>query len=446
MNLDYEDKKENFLNSLSEKKYCDIFNLRSRIETSEWERFSVKDLKRNMLSKKNKFPTTKNVLYTHIPFCLTRCDYCPYFTTPYRANLMEDYLDCLEKEIDNIKDTEYIKSTVFGSLYFGGGTPSILTVDNIKRIVTKIFNSFSFSKEGEFSFESNPSTLTEEKIVALKECGMNRVSLGIQTFNDKFLKEMKCAHTSQKAIEVINMLLDYGFIVNIDMIFGLVGQTKEDILEDVNVLNSLKKPHQVTFFPLRIATGTPLAEMLEEKEGITIKSHFDRLLEFDEFIEEKMKNKDYLREESPVFYHKIGAKAHEYHSTATRVVGIGASAGTLLDECESSNYRIVDEYMDAIKNNKSTALSGVPLTIEQAYERFILYQIIYMNRSIPNFKEIVAKNFYDYYKVPIGDLYDKVVQDMVRIHYIEKDTDRIRFTTRMWMILNKVKIGMPSII
>lgn len=441
-----ENNKEEFIKKLHDMSYIDIFNLRSRIETSEWERFAEKDLKKKMMGQKNMYPDTMNVLYTHIPFCLTRCDYCPYFTTPYNPKLMEEYLQAVEKEIDNLKETEYMKSTEFGSLYFGGGTPSILSAKDIRRIVSKIFTSFKFKKDGEFSFESNPSTLTAEKIIALKESGMNRVSLGIQTFSDKFLKEMNCAHTSQKAIDVINMLLDYGFLVNIDMIFGLVGQTKEDILKDIEVLNSFDRPHQVTFFPLRIATGTPLANMLEEREGISIQSHFERLYEYDAFIEENMGYKDYIREESPVFYHKKGTKAHEYHSTATRVVGIGASAGTLLDGGESSNYRVIAEYMDAIHNDESTALSGVPLSIEQAHERFILYQIIYMNRSLPNFKEVVGKNFYDYYKVPMGDLYDKVVNDMIRLRYIEKDTSYIKFTNRMWMILNKVKIGMPSII
>lgn len=439
------EKDESYQKMKQDMSYTSFFNIRSRLERSEWERVADKKLKMNMLSKKNVYGDTMNVLYAHIPFCLTRCDYCPYFTTPYSADLMESYLQCVEQEIDNIKDTEYIKTTKFGSLYFGGGTPSILTEKDIRRIVSKIFSSFQFSKDGEFSFESNPSTLTEEKIIALKESGMNRVSLGIQTFNDKFLKEMNCAHTSQKAIEVINMLLDYGFLVNIDMIFGLVGQTKEDILKDIDMLNTFEKPHQVTFFPLRIATGTPLADMLEEREGISIQDHFERLYELDRFIEKNMGIKDYEREESPVFYHKKGTKAHEYHSTATRVVGIGASAGTLLDGGESSNYSSVHEYMEAIRNRESTAMSGAALTMKQAHERFVLYQIIYMNRSLPNFKEVVGRNFYQYYKEPMGDLYDKVVADMVQLRYIEKDTECIKFTNRMWKILNKVKIGMPSI-
>ena len=437
---------QDILKRLSEKNYTEIFNIRSRVEASVWERIAVENLKQNIFANPNRYPNTKNVLYVHIPFCATRCDYCPYYTTPYTSEKIVAYLDALEKEIDNIKDTPFIKSTTFSSVYFGGGTPSVLSAENIKRIVHKIFNSFNFDKNGEFSFESNPSTLTEEKIKALKSSGMNRVSLGIQTFSDHFLKEMHCAHTSEKAKNTINLLLDHGFTVNIDMIYGLIGQTKEHLEYDIEVLNSFGVPHQVTMFPLRIATHTPLGEELERKEGITIKAHSKRLLEFDAFIEKEMLNNNYFREESPVFYHKKGASEHKYHSTETRIVGIGSSAGTLLDDGEGCNFHNVDEYISAINENRDPAISGVALNQQQAYERFILYRIIYMNRSLPNFREIVEQRFLEHYGVPMGNIYDKVLDDMRRLRFIKSGTDKIIFTDRLWMVLNKVKIGMPSIL
>jgi len=435
-----------FLSQVSQKSYAEVFNIRSRVETSVWERTAITNLKEIIFGNENKYPNTKNVLYVHIPFCATRCDYCPYYTTPYSSAIVSEYLDALEKEIRNIKDTPYVKSTTFGSVYFGGGTPSVLSADNIKRITNTIFSSFKFEEGGEFSFESNPSTLTEDKIKALKSSGMNRVSLGIQTFNDRLLKEMNCAHTAEKAKRTINMLLDYGFVVNTDMIFGLIGQTKDDIEKDLQELNSFKYPHQVTLFPLRIATHTPLGEELQKKEGITISTHFKRLLEFDSYIEEIMAGNQFLREESPVFYHKVGSYDHKYHSTETRVIGIGSSAGTLLDEGEGCNFHDVHEYISAIQNDRSPAISGVTLTMQQAYERFVLYRIIYMNRSLPNFRGIVERNFYEHYGIPLGNIYDKVLDDMIKLRYIKKDTDKIEFTDRLWMILNKVKIGMPSIL
>jgi oxygen-independent coproporphyrinogen-3 oxidase len=444
MNMQHE--MEKFLEDFAKKSYTDIFNIRSRIEQSDWERKALTNIKEIIFRNENKYPNNKNVLYVHIPFCVTRCEYCPYYTNLYDPALISKYLDALEKEIFSIRDTPFIKSTTFSSLYFGGGTPSLLSVDQIQRISEVIFENFSFESGAEISFESNPSTLTEEKIITLKKCGFNRVSLGIQTFNDRLLKELSCAHTSQKAKKVINLLLEHGFTVNTDMIYGLIGQTKENFEMDLYELCQIKIPHQLTLFPLRIAENTPLGEELQKQEGITIQSHFERLLEYDALAEKFLTTNQYLREEAPMFYYRNGSCPHKYHSTETRVVGLGSSAGTLLDEGESCNYNDVRKYISAVNEKRSPAMSGIRLTSQQAYERFVLYRIIYMNRSLPNFQESVEQRFFEYYNTHLGELYFKVLEDMKRVRFIKKESDAIIFTDRLWRTLNKVKIGMPSII
>jgi oxygen-independent coproporphyrinogen-3 oxidase len=438
---------EKFLNEVSQKSYTDLFNVRSRLDQGEWKSKAIRDIKENIFSKENKNPTNKNVMYIHIPFCATRCSYCPYYTTPYNSALVTDYLNALEKEIYKFKNTEYAKSTVFESLYFGGGTPSILSVENIKKITNTIFSNFNFAKNGEFSFESNPSTLTKDKILALKSSGMNRVSLGIQTYNDKLLRDMQCAHTSEKAKSVVNLLLENNFVVNTDMIFGLIGQTKEDFEKDLEIINSYSKPIQLTLFPLRINVNTPLGEELYNKEGITARDHNERLLKFDALAEKYLLNNNFIREESPVFYYKNGFLPHKYNSTETRVVGLGTNAGTLLDDGESCNTSDINEYISGINDNLYPAISGLPLTQQQAYERFILYRIIYMQRSLTNFHEVVQKRFLEHFGVELDDrLYYKVIDNMRRLRFIEKGTDKLILTDRLWSILNKVKIGMPSIL
>ncbi|MCC5468454.1 coproporphyrinogen-III oxidase family protein [Pelosinus baikalensis] len=447
MNVQNEMEMKAFLDDFAKKSYTEIFNIRSRLEQSEWERKALTNLRETIFQNKNKYPNTKNVLYIHIPFCVTRCDYCPYYTHPYNPMLVSEYLNALEKEILSIKDTPFIKSTVFSSLYFGGGTPSLLSVDHIKRLSEVIFNNFSFDIGAELSFESNPSTLTEEKIKTLRNCGFNRVSLGIQTFNDQLLKEMSCAHTSEKARSVINLLFEYGFIVNTDMIYGLIGQTENDLERDLHELCQCKAPHQVTLFPLRIAEHTPLGEELQKKEGITIQSHFNRLLEYDSLAEKILLANQFSREESPVFYYKEGSIPHKYSSTETRIVGLGAGAGTLLDEGEGCNYYDVREYISAVNENRSPALSGIRLTQQQAYERFVLYRILYMNRSSSDFRENLEKGFYEYYNTSLSNkIHLKVLSDMERMKFIKTTNEEIIFTDRLWRVLNKVKIGMPSII
>lgn len=435
-----------FLESTSKLSYTDFFNVRSRLEQTDWERNAIVDLKDQMFKMENRFPETKNVLYVHIPFCATRCEYCPYYTTPYNHSLVNEYISCLKKEMDRYKNTTYVKLTRFNSVYFGGGTPSILKEDQIKNIGEYIFSNFNFAPDAELSFESNPSTLTLSKIKTLKSLGFNRVSLGIQTFNERLLKAMNCAHSKKKAMSVIELLLENEFIVNTDLIFGLIGQDLKEIEEDIQALLQFKKPFQITYFPLRIAERTPLAEQLEKEQGINVKAHLKNLLEIDTIVNEHLTSAGFIREECPMFYHASGAIEHKYSSTETRVIGFGSSAGTLLDDGECCNCHDINEYIKNINNNSHTSISGIMLTPPQSLERFILYRILYMNRSLPDFKEILEKRFVDYYKTPIDGLYEKVIDDMIRLKFIKLNGHNIELTDRLWHILNKVKIGMPSII
>jgi len=277
--------------------YVDYFNVKARGYTRELQNLKNCDefctltptesskLKNRLLEQSNKFPDKKNVLYVHIPFCVTHCEFCPYYVSAYSRNKVEEYLDAFEQEILHLKDLPYVQSTTFDCLYFGGGTPSILSVSEIKRVVSLMFQYFRFKEDGEFTYESNAATLTQEKILALKECGINRISLGIQTFNDRLLKEMNCAHNSEKAKEVINIALENGMVVNIDLIFGLIHQSQEEIIADINELKEFNQLDQVTYFPLRIMANTSLEKLLYQEEAMDIKEHFNHLLDLDQIVE-----------------------------------------------------------------------------------------------------------------------------------------------------------------
>lgn len=442
-----------------EMSYVDYFNVKARGLSRKLENllqcdnFCAYDIdesnlaRREMLQFKNQYPNTHNVLYINIPFCATRCEYCPYFVEKYNKSRVCEYLDALELEIDRIKETPYVKSTEFECLYIGGGTPSILSSNEIKRLLTKVFSSFAFSSDGEFTFESNPATLTDEKILTLKEVGINRVSLGVQTFNDRILKEMDCAHNSNKAKEVIKQLLDIGIIVNTDMMFGFLGQSEDDIITDLTELKYIKNLNQVTYFPLRIIDNTELEKYNYGKEKITIEQHNKKLLNIDKLIETKMIDIGYVREESPIFYFNKNSHKHRYISTAARVLGLGAGGGTLIDHGESKNNSDVGKYISNLKENGYGTKSAAFLTREQSFERHILYSIVYLNRSLGDFKNVINNDFKDYYNISAEDRIEKVISDMKRLKFIyEDDNGKIIITKRMWNVLGQIQIGVPSII
>jgi len=171
-----------------------------------------------------------NHLYIHIPFCDSICGYCDFTRVKYNNKLVDDYLEHLEKELNSHK----LKKEVL-TIYVGGGTPSSLNVNQLKRFL-KILKDFSFD---EFTFEANPESLTLEKIKILNEFGVNRVSLGVQTFNDKLLKIMNRHHTTKETIQVINNLKNNGISnISIDLMYSLPNSTIDDLKSDlINFIN-----------------------------------------------------------------------------------------------------------------------------------------------------------------------------------------------------------------
>ncbi len=131
-------------------------------------------------------------LYIHIPFCKQKCYYCDFCSYANKLNMQEKYINSIIKEIKNIKDKgKYLIKTI----YIGGGTPSIVDSDKIAKIIFEIKNDFKLSKEVEITIEANPGTVTEEKIEKYIECGINRLSIGLQSANDSILKEIGRIHS-----------------------------------------------------------------------------------------------------------------------------------------------------------------------------------------------------------------------------------------------------------
>lgn len=437
-----------FLTSLAKMTYPEIFNYRTRSDMNFWTGHSILLTKKSLLEHENRFPTNSNVLYIHIPFCVTRCSYCPYYTTGYRAGKVDAYLDALEKEIRMIENTPYVRSTRFQCIYIGGGTPSLLKKEQLKRLADRVFNTFSLMENPELTFESNASTLNEEKIRTLKEAGFNRVSLGIQSFKNDVLKKMGCAHTSEKAIRIIDLLLENGFVLNLDIIFGLMDQTRQDWQVELNSIVALKnKPQHLSLFPLRLVYGTPLYDELEKKGNLAVLVHNERMLQFNKMGYQTLGANSYIREEIPVSYFHEKARPHQYTSIDARVLGLGSGSGTLLDKGDASNHPNVEKYIEAINRNEFPTRSGIPLTQKQTWERYVWFIFLYFNRSLPNFREVLQRKFKEFYHTEVGNLYDETVENLLRLKFVKVDaTGKLTLTNRLMRILTKLNMGVPSII
>lgn len=179
-------------------------------------------------------------LYIHIPYCHSKCAYCDFYSTP-NIKSMEQYVDALLCEI-KIRVNEI--ATSFRTIYIGGGTPSILPISLLNKIVKEVSTHVNICDIEEFTIEANPEDVTAEWVTAIMRLGINRVSMGIQSFNNKELKVINRRHTAEVAINAINILRENGIIrISGDLIYGLPGQDFESWKLSLNKLLSLQLPH-----------------------------------------------------------------------------------------------------------------------------------------------------------------------------------------------------------
>ena len=181
-------------------------------------------------------------VYIHIPFCNEICSYCDFCKVYYNKNFVKKYLVSLEKEIKSKYKGEEIHT-----LYIGGGTPSVLSIEELK-ILFNIINKLNLSKKVEFTFECNIESTNYEKLKYLYDNGVNRLSFGVQTFNRKYLKFLNRNHTSDQVKKIIKEAKQIGFInINVDLMYAFPNETLEELKKDIDELLKLNIPHISTY-------------------------------------------------------------------------------------------------------------------------------------------------------------------------------------------------------
>jgi oxygen-independent coproporphyrinogen-3 oxidase len=198
-------------------------------------------------------------LYVHIPFCLKRCIYCDFVSGIYDPDKAAEYIEALKKEISFIT-----ASSRFSTLYIGGGTPTALSTPALKDIIEHIFTTLDFSEGYEATVEVNPGTVDLEKLEAAKEAGMNRMSIGVQSFNDEELKLLGRLHTSAEAEKAFSLAREVGFEnIGVDLIYGIPGQSLESWKETIEKTVSLR-PEHISAYELTVEEGTELFQLIKK--------------------------------------------------------------------------------------------------------------------------------------------------------------------------------------
>lgn len=212
-------------------------------------------------------------IYIHIPFCLRKCNYCSFLSFP--AGEMQSwvgrYVDCLIREIKMRGHGEKADT-----VYFGGGTPSLLSAEQISRILGAVHDTFDIDSAAEITLEANPATIDPEKLGAFRSLGINRLSMGVQSTDDEVLKYLGRAHTAARARKDVQDARRAGFTnINMDLIFAVPGTSVEDVMKDLERLVSLE-PEHISFYSLQLEEGTPFFRDFEEGRLQEVSDDVDR--------------------------------------------------------------------------------------------------------------------------------------------------------------------------
>lgn len=203
-------------------------------------------------------------LYVHIPFCVKKCAYCDFLSAPAGAEEMRSYADALVREIAD-RGREY-KNYRVCTIFLGGGTPSVLNGEDIARIFRALRENFDISKDAEITMEANPGTVTEEKAAVWRECGVSRLSIGLQSADDQELKMLGRIHTFSEFLNTWNLVRGAGFDnINIDLISAVPGQTAKSWEKTLRTTAELG-PEHISAYSLIIEEGTPFYERYAKPE------------------------------------------------------------------------------------------------------------------------------------------------------------------------------------
>jgi oxygen-independent coproporphyrinogen III oxidase len=382
-------------------------------------------------------PQESTGIYLHIPFCKSRCSYCDFATDVYKSGEAVDrYVNALIREIlsfpgDQSKIRNPKSEISIDTIYFGGGTPSLLTPAQLEKILDAIHRKFSVQPNAEITMEMNPATVTPESLKAYKSLGVNRASFGAQTFDDTELKRLGRRHTAQDVCETIEFLRNAGFTnVSFDLIAGLPRQTLKDW--ERNLDEALKlNPEHLSLYLLEVHEATPLAEQI--RSGRQPLPDEDLAGEMYELMLEKVSEKNYEQYEISNFaLAGYESRHNSKYWLCEPVYAFGVSAHSF-DGAKKrwANERDTNRYVSLLENGKSPVVEETVLSAKQLSAEF----------AFLNLRLTAGLNLEDY-KNRFGiDLQKELADDfknLTEAELIELKNDNLKLTRKGMVYSNEV--------
>ena len=360
-------------------------------------------------------------IYVHIPFCVKKCNYCAFNSKTFSADEVENYIDALTQEIF-LSDSEKIST-----IYFGGGTPSTLKLAQLEKIFTALEKNFTFDASAEITVEINPGTVTENFLRGLKEIGFNRLSIGVQSFNDKLLKILGRIHDSKTALETVATAKKFFANISVDLMYGLPNQTLKNLREDLKIIPALDIQH-ISIYGLEIEEGT---KFFAEKDFLNLPSD-ETCSDMYDFITEKIPALGFERYEVSNFAKKNFESQHNIcYWIGREYFGFGAGAHSYKKNLRTSNTKNVADYIKKIRAGEKFFEVEEVVTEQAAIEEFCFL-------GLRMAKGISIKNFADRFGKNIFEIYGAVLEKYFKLNLLKVEGDRIFFRPHGFKVSNVI--------
>ena len=280
----------------------------------------------------------------HVPFCYKKCNYCDFNSYESKEYLYERYFMALEKEVDGYNFTEEVKS-----IYIGGGTPSIVPPIFIENIIKRLYSKFSVSDVAEITIETNPGTLSLEKLKRYKRVGINRLSIGLQASKQSLLEKLGRCHSLDAFLESFSLAKQVGFDnISVDLMFGVPRQTMQDLENTLDLLLSLSLNH-ISCYSLKIEDGTVFGELFNKGEIEYLDEDLERKMYY--YAKDVFKANGFKHYEISNFA-KTGFESvhNNNYWECGEYIGLGAGAHSYYKDLRYSNTSNLEKYISLLEN------------------------------------------------------------------------------------------------
>ena len=371
-------------------------------------------------------------IYIHIPFCKKKCYYCDFISYCDKNELIDKYIEGLKKEIINFAQ-KYKDVYDITTIYIGGGTPSSINEKYIKNIIDTINNNIvNIKKIKEITIEVNPGTITKEKIEQYKMARINRISIGLQSTNNKLLEEIGRIHDFDEFLETYNMARKVGFKnINVDLMLGLPNQTIKDLSNSVDKIIQLN-PEHISIYSLILEENTVLFNLIEQGKLILPSDEVERNMYW--YIKNKLELSGYKHYEISNFAKEGCESKHNWNCWEQKqYVGFGVAAHSYLKDKRFSNIENLEQYINNIEND-NLEKNYILHENQNIYDKKKEYMLLGLRKidgvSIQKFKNKFDDN-------PIY-LFRKELKKLIEEDLLEIDGDDIRLTNKGLDLANVV--------